>query len=109
MRFILFSFLSTISFLGISQTNLVDPITPVSAQPVVNLSQDYQLQFSDEFSGSELDNTKWNVTVSNKSRASRDRIGVDEWYWKSENVNVANGNLELKSTKVDNTQCIVDL
>ena len=86
-----------------SQNSFVDHNTPDNVQPLISLSQDYQLQFSDEFSGSELDNTKWNVTVSNKSRASRDRIGVDEWYWKSENVNVTNGNLELKSTKVDNT------
>ena len=103
MRFILLYILLISSFFGISQTNLVDPNTPVNAQPLISLSQDYQLQFSDEFSGSELDDTKWNVTVSNKSRAPRNRIGVDEWYWKSENVNVVNGNLELKSTKVDNT------
>ena len=103
MRFILSFILLLISFLGMSQNSFVDLNTPNNVQPLISLSEDYQLQFSDEFSGSELDDTKWNVTVSNKSRASRDRIGVDEWYWKSENVNVANGNLELKSTKVDNT------
>ena len=103
MRFILSFILLLISFLGMSQNSFVDLNTPNNVQPLISLSEDYQLQFSDEFSGSELDDTKWNVTVSNKSRASRDRIGVDEWYWKSENVNIANGNLELKSTKVDNT------
>ena len=103
MRFVFSSILSITSFLGMSQNSFVDFNTPNNVQPLISLSQDYQLQFSDEFTGSELDDTKWNVTVSNKSRAPRDKIGIDEWYWKSQNVNVSNGNLELKSTKVDNT------
>lgn len=88
---------------GTAQNNFVDPQTPSNTIPLLTLGEDYQLQFSDEFSGNQIDDSKWNVTVSNSSRAARTRIGIEEWYWKAENVNVANGNLELKSTKIDNT------
>jgi beta-glucanase (GH16 family) len=79
----------------------VDPQTPVNAQPL-GISGDWDLEFSDEFNDSEIDSTKWTVSVSTKSRAPRAKLGVDDWWWVEQNAFLdGQGHLVLRGTKVD--------
>lgn len=84
-----------------STSDLIDPETPINAQPV-GIEGDWDLDFSDEFNGSEINTSKWMVSVSNSSRAPRANLGVDDWWWVEENAFLdQNGNLVLRGTKVD--------
>jgi len=82
---------------------LVDEKTPAEVQPFVNSATGNQwtLNFSDEFEGSVLDASKWNVLESAKSRAPRPDLGINDWWWKSDNVSQANGDLVLRVDKHD--------
>lgn len=81
-------------------SQFVDDATPANAQPANSaVSGEWVLEFSDEFNGTEVNTTKWNIDNSTKSRASRPKIGISDWRWKPENVSVANGNLNLKVFK----------
>lgn len=72
------------------------------AKPVLNSinTSDWTLMFEDNFD--EFEPTKWTKNNSEKSRAARPGIGINQWFWKPENVSYANGNLVLKSEKVAN-------
>lgn len=80
-------------------SGFVDGQTPAGAQPLSG-GVDWQLTFSDEFNGTDLDTGKWGVDVSTSSRAARSTQGIDQWYWRSENVSLdGTGNLVLGVTK----------
>ncbi len=99
MKFIVFFFLLvSFSLNGFSQ--FVDEATPVNIQPDnSNITGDWELEFSDEFNGTEVNTSKWNIDNSTQSRAMRPKIGISDWRWKPENVSVENGNLVLKVYK----------
>lgn len=69
---------------------MIDPTTEPGVmpyQPFGNiLGNDWELVFSDEFNGEEIDLKKWNIDESTKSRGPRQRLGINSWFWKPENV-----------------------
>ncbi|MBT8036963.1 MAG: Ig-like domain-containing protein [Verrucomicrobiae bacterium] len=80
---------------------LIDTNTPGGVMPVSG-GTGWILDFSDEFSGATLDATKWGVDVSSSSRAARTDRGIDDWWWKSENVSLDGaGSLKLDVVKHD--------
>lgn len=80
----------------------VDVETPENAKPSNNLiGGEWELDFSDEFNGTEVNSTKWRIDNSTKSRAARPNIGIYDWRWKPENVSVEGGDLILKVYKTD--------
>ncbi|TLX75582.1 glycosyl hydrolase family protein [Labilibacter sediminis] len=91
----------------------VDPSTPSSAQPVIVSSPNtssqlkflpagnWELDFTDEFDGTVINSSKWNIIVSSKSRAPRPDLGITDWWWKAENVWQENGELVLEVSKFD--------
>ncbi len=82
-------------------SNFVDPETPVNAQPA-GIAGDWELDFSDEFNATEINPSKWKVSVSLTSRAPRPNLGVDDWFWVEENAFLdGQGHLVLRGTKVD--------
>ncbi|MFD2725188.1 glycoside hydrolase family 16 protein [Hyunsoonleella rubra] len=78
-----------------------DDVTPV-AKPLLNSvnTSNWVLMFEDNFDG--FQPTKWTKNNSAKSRAARPGIGINQWFWKPENVSYRDGNLILKSEKVGN-------
>ena len=87
---------------GASSSSFIDANTPINAQPL-GISGSWNLDFSDEFNGATINTSKWIVSNSNKSRAPRANLGVDDWWWKPENAFLnGTGNLVLRGTKVDN-------
>jgi len=88
-----------LSFSCFSQ-NFIDPQTPSGTQPENNhIETGWTLDFSDEFKGSYVNTTKWNVDNSTTSRTALPKIGVDYWFWKPSNVAMDGENLVLKVTK----------
>lgn len=84
---------------SVAQT-FIDPATTAGIVPAnSNIGTAWELNFSDEFNGTTVNTTKWNIDNSATSRAARPGIGISSWYWKPANVAVANGNLILKVTK----------
>ncbi len=81
--------------------SMVDPATPTAAQPVSG-GTGWSLTFSDEFNGTSVDTTKWNIDDSPKSRNPRASQGIDDWWWKPGNVSLdGSGNLVLDVIKHD--------
>ena len=81
----------------------VDDATPINSQPN-GVAGDWVLEFSDEFNGNELNVNKWYKSVSTKTRAPRDNLGVKDWRWIAENAFLNNnGQLVLRATKINNT------
>lgn len=87
----------------VRENGFVDPATPASAAPslTVPTGDIWVLEFSDEFNT--FNTTKWNVTVSTKTRAPRPDKGIQQWFWREENVSVADGKLVLGVTKPNAT------
>lgn len=92
----------------VSNQLMIDESTPEGVTPyILNAesglksapSSSYVLVFSDEFNS--FDDTKWNKTVSTKTRAPRWDKGIHDWWYKEDHVSVANGKLELKASKPD--------
>lgn len=84
-----------------SQT-MVDGNTPANTLPVNTLiGPDWSLDFSDEFNDLNLNSEKWTIQNSTSSRSPRPNIGINDWWWKTANVSVANGNLVLRVDKHD--------
>jgi beta-glucanase (GH16 family) len=84
---------------GVAQT-FIDPATTAGIAPAnINIGTGWELNFSDEFNGTSVNTTKWNIDNSTTSRAPRPGIGISSWFWKPANVAVANGNLILKVSK----------
>ncbi|MEX0325778.1 MAG: family 16 glycosylhydrolase [Puniceicoccaceae bacterium] len=90
-------------FYRIRDNAFVDLATPANAQPfLANPTGDnWVLEFSDEFNGTEVDTTKWTINISTRSRAARPTQGINDWWWKPSNVSVANGVLVLDVIKHD--------
>ncbi|GGK12184.1 hypothetical protein GCM10007962_03110 [Yeosuana aromativorans] len=85
-----------------SISTFIDSNTPLNAQPI-GVAGDWDLDFSDEFNDATLNTSKWVVSVSSSSRGSRTNLGVNDWWWKPENVFLnGTGDLVLRGTKVDN-------
>lgn len=84
---------------SVAQT-FIDPATTAGIAPAnINIGTGWELNFSDEFNGTSVNTTKWNIDNSTTSRAPRPGIGISSWFWKPANVAVANGNLILKVSK----------
>lgn len=82
-------------------SGFVDLDTPDDAMPLAATHQDWQLVFSDEFNGTEVDTNKWNIDNSATTRAPRVDRGINQWFWRPQNVRLENGNLVLDVTKHD--------
>ncbi len=79
----------------------VDAQTPVNATPASE-TKGWLLDFSDEFNGNSLDLTKWSINVSTRSRNPRPAQGINDWWWKHDNVSLdGTGNLVLDVVKHD--------
>ena len=84
-------------------SGMIDPDTPADAQPFLDepTGDDWVLDFSDEFNGTEVDTRKWWIEDSPRSRAARPDRGINRWFWRPQNVSVSGGHLVLDVTKVD--------
>ncbi|WP_372755768.1 discoidin domain-containing protein [Mariniflexile sp.] len=101
MRTLLLLFF-TIFFCNTTLSQNVDVNTPENVQPNNPvLGGTWKLDFSDEFNGTSVDESKWQIDNSTKSRAARPNIGIYDWRWKPQNVSVENGNLILKVNKIN--------
>lgn len=80
-------------------SKFVDPITISNIKPLLSSTSTnkWKLTFSDEFEA--FDTSKWTKSNSTSSRAARTNIGINEWFWKPDNVSFENGKLMLKSSK----------
>ena len=102
MKKYLIVFFILFSCLSFAQSSFVDPATPINSQPI-GVSGNWDLDFSDEFNDTEINSSKWTVSVSTKSRAPRANLGVTDWWWKLDNAFLnGTGDLVLRGTKVDN-------
>ena len=80
--------------------SFVDTQTPSGVLPVNDfIGTDWALDFSDEFNGSVIDDMKWEKDDSKNSRGSKLEIGIKEWYFKPENLELRDGKLVIKVTK----------
>lgn len=108
MRKNTFTIVTGIIFSAIIQINaqsLIDPETAIDTKPAnTSIGSAWELDFSDEFSGSSVNTTKWNIDNSTTTRAPRPGIGILSWFWKPANVAISNGNLILKVTKESDTK-----
>lgn len=83
-------------------SSFIDSETPLNAQPL-GIAGNWDLDFSDEFNGADINPLKWVQSISSSSRAPRPNLGVDDWWWVEENAfQDGVGNLVLRGTKVDN-------
>lgn len=84
------------------QFNDLDDDTVAAAKPLLNSenTSNWILMFEDNFD--KFEPTKWTKNNSAKSRAARPGVGINQWFWKPENVSYKEGNLVLKSEKVAN-------
>jgi hypothetical protein len=81
----------------------VDANTPLNTQPK-GVPGNWVLEFSDEFTCPDLDISKWYKSVSSKTRAPRQNLGVTDWRWIADNAFLnTNGQLVLRATKINNT------
>ncbi|TLX75583.1 glycosyl hydrolase family protein [Labilibacter sediminis] len=88
---------------GLVYAQFIDETTPENAQPTLisATGDNWELDFTDEFEGTVVNSSKWNINVSSKSRAPRPDLGISDWWWKAENVWQENGELVLKVSKYD--------
>lgn len=92
-----FSLVSDVSY----ASGMVDSTTSLDVQPIIVLDSNYDLVFSDEFNGVSVDESKWTIDNSTKSRASRPGLSISQWYWRPANVEVNDGQLVLKVSKAN--------
>lgn len=80
--------------------NDLDENVAPAAKPLLNSvnTSDWILMFEDNFD--KFEPTKWTINNSAKSRAARPGVGINQWFWKPENVSYRDGNLILRSEKV---------
>ena len=90
-----------VSITQVGTSGFIDSNTPSNAQPL-GVPGSWNLDFSDEFNDATINTSKWVVSVSNKSRAPRANLGVDDWWWVENNAFLnGSGNLVLRGTKID--------
>ncbi|MEU3305112.1 MULTISPECIES: glycoside hydrolase family 16 protein [unclassified Streptomyces] len=86
--------------------SLVDPATPAGVQPLGSTARAAQaLVFSDEFTGTSLDTSKW--TARDQERTESSRTDGIRWWYKPANVRVITsdgGNLALDLTRLADRQ-----
>ena len=100
-KFIFPALFFTTIHVGYTQS-FVDTETPSQALPVGFANEcNWRLDFSDEFNDNTIDQTKWTIDDSPRSRTGRPKIKVADWWWKPENVSESNGNLVLNVVKHD--------
>ncbi len=96
----------------LSQNEITTVTTPFNVpnkhQPLIhettnkNANDSWVQVWGDEFDGTTIDTTKWNVTVSSKSRTPRPKQGVSDWWWVKANAYLnGKGQLVLRGTKKD--------
>lgn len=97
----------------VNDGKFVDSKTPSAVQPyILNANNEpqtkvstadapngYTILFSDEFNAAALDQQKWNITVSDKTRDPRTDKGINNWFWKTEQVALDGSALLLKANK----------
>ncbi len=71
-----------------------------AAKPFLNSvnTSGWTMMFEDDFD--KLEQTKWTVNNSGRSRNPRPNVGINQWFWKPQNVSFKDGNLILRSEKV---------
>ena len=103
-------FILVVMFFSCSEDNSTSPDddqfndgdAPVAAvKPLLNSvnTSSWTLMFEDNFD--KFEPTKWIKNNSVNSRAARPGIGIAQWFWKPENVSYEDGNVILKSSKVN--------
>lgn len=80
----------------------VDKDTPSGAKPLIDGNTgNWELVWSDEFSGAILNSEKWVRNVSTKTRNPRPGKGINDWRWQEKHVNLnGTGQLLLSAEKV---------
>ena len=98
-RFLLFFFNG---FYLVVHAQLIDTDTPPNTLPINSqINSNWVLHFSDEFNQDSLNSNKWSKLESPSSRAARPDLGIDDWFWKEENVSLDSGYLVLDVIKED--------
>lgn len=83
-----------------AQSTLIDPDTNPNVLPDNKyLGNDWILDFSDEFNDGVIDLKKWEIDNSQKTRSPRPDLGIDEWYFKPQNIDEKDGNFIVNITK----------
>ena len=83
------------------EASFIDPQTAMDVSPLLALEDTYSLEFSDEFNDTSIDEHKWQILVSERSRTPRPGLSINDWWWVEENVSEVDGNLVLKVSKHD--------
>lgn len=79
----------------------VDTDTPLNVSPANEvIGKGWKLVFSDEFNDGSVNLNKWTLRESKETRTPRPALGINEWYYKPENVFEKDGVLSLKCKKV---------
>ena len=91
-----------IGFYLVVHAQFIDADTPPNTLPVNSqINSNWILYFSDEFNQDSLNLNKWSKLESPSSRAPRADLGIDDWWWKAENVSLDSGYLILDVIKED--------
>ena len=91
-----------IGFYLVVHAQFIDADTPPNTLPVNSqINSNWILHFSDEFNKDSLNLNKWSKLESPSSRAPRPDLGIDDWWWKTENVYLDSGYLVLDVIKED--------
>ena len=99
-KFLLFFFF--IGFSLLINAQLIDADTPTNTLPINSqINSNWILYFSDEFNQDSLNTNKWSKLVSTSTRAPRPDLGIDDWWWREENVYLDSGLLVLDVIKED--------
>lgn len=96
---LLFFFIGSSLFVN---AQFIDADTPPNALPFNSqINSNWILHFSDEFNQDSLNLNRWSKLESPSSRAPRPDLGIDDWWWKAENVSLDSGYLVLDVVKED--------
>ena len=79
---------------GNSLPNNLEPLKAYENCEIKTLSEDYVCVWADEFNGSELDMTKWNIEVNGYGGGNQELQ-----YYKEDNIFVRDGKLEIEGRK----------
>ena len=77
-------------------------LVTISCKQSDPIKKDYKLVWSDEFEGTELDETKWEYQLGDGSEYGLWRWGNEEdQFYKKENASIVNGTLRIKAIRED--------